>query len=101
MNIADKVKMEFEDAIRSATKDWQRDANEPANLISACGRPQYHCRRIAPQRSSQVAAVKHKKKLKQKIDGSQQQHADSQASGLFASPEPRSSMSIVRRPYAP
>ena len=29
MNIADKVKMEFEDAIRSAIKDWQRDADEP------------------------------------------------------------------------
>lgn len=34
MNIADKVKMEFEDAIRSAIKDWQRDADEPANLFS-------------------------------------------------------------------
>ena len=34
MNISDKVKMEFEDAIRSAIKDWQRDADEPANLFS-------------------------------------------------------------------
>ena len=33
MNISDKVKMEFEDAIRSAIKDWQRDADEPANLF--------------------------------------------------------------------
>ena len=33
MNISDKVKMEFEDAIRSAIKDWQRDAGEPANLF--------------------------------------------------------------------
>ena len=30
MNIADKVKMKFEDAIHSAIKDWQRDADEPA-----------------------------------------------------------------------
>ena len=33
MNISDKVKMEFEDAIRSVIKDWQRDADEPANLF--------------------------------------------------------------------
>lgn len=33
MNISDKVKMEFEDAIRSAIKDWQCDADEPANLF--------------------------------------------------------------------
>ena len=34
MNIADKVKMDFENAINAAIKDWERDANEPAGLFS-------------------------------------------------------------------
>ena len=34
MNIADKVKMDFENAINTAIKDWERDAHEPAGLFS-------------------------------------------------------------------
>lgn len=34
MNIADKVKMDFENAINAAIKDWERDAHEPAGLFS-------------------------------------------------------------------
>ena len=34
MNIADKVKMEFETAIRTAIEDWKRDHGEQANLFS-------------------------------------------------------------------
>lgn len=34
MNIADKVKMEFENAINAAIKDWERDYGKPAGLFS-------------------------------------------------------------------
>ena len=34
MNIADKVKMDFENAINTAIKDWERDTNESPNLFS-------------------------------------------------------------------
>lgn len=34
MNIADKVKMDFENAINTAIKDWERDAHELAGLFS-------------------------------------------------------------------
>jgi len=34
MNIADKVKMDFENAINAAFQDWERDANDPAGLFS-------------------------------------------------------------------
>lgn len=34
MNIADKVKMDFENAINAAIKDWERDSVEPAGLFS-------------------------------------------------------------------
>ncbi len=34
MNIADKVKMEFENAINTAIKDWERDYDKPAGLFS-------------------------------------------------------------------
>ncbi len=34
MNIADKVKMDFENAINAAIKDWEHDANEPTGLFS-------------------------------------------------------------------
>ena len=34
MNIADKVKMDFENAINTAIKDWERDAHEAAGLFS-------------------------------------------------------------------
>ncbi len=34
MNIADKVKIEFENAIQTAIKDWQRDRNETNKLFS-------------------------------------------------------------------
>ena len=34
MNIADKVKKEFEDAIRAAIEDWERDYGEQTTLFS-------------------------------------------------------------------
>lgn len=34
MNIADKVKMEFENAIHTAIEDWERDYDKPADLFS-------------------------------------------------------------------
>ena len=34
MNIADKVKMKFENAINAAIKDWERDYDKPAGLFS-------------------------------------------------------------------